>query len=110
MTATVRGVSPQPRGIVPPAAAERYKAAKAAYDAAEAELHEAVAAALKSGGSIREVMALTGMSNQTVQRWGREGGWPTKKQAEDRECARRRAQAHREAIAEADRKLAAGEL
>ena len=106
MTATVRGVTPQHRGIVPPNHAAAVLAALKAEDEADIAARRAVAEALKAGGSIREVMKLTGLANETVQRWGREFGWPTPEQVADRERRARRAQAHRDAIAEADRRLA----
>ena len=47
---------------------------------AEDEFRTTVADALKAGGSVREVARVTGLSTNTVQRWGRERGWPTEAQ------------------------------
>ena len=57
---------------------------------ADTELRAAVVAGLLAGGSVREMADLTGMSTNTVQRWGREGGWPSTEQKADR-AARREA-------------------
>lgn len=72
-----------------PRHAERIRAAVAARELAEAEVRAAVVAALKAGGSIREVAKVSGLSTNTVQRWGREGGWPTKAQKDEWSRARR---------------------
>lgn len=90
MTATVRRVAPQRRGIVPPENEQRIRDALAGKEAADEELRAAVVAALKAGGSIREVMRVSGLSNDTVQRWGRAGGWPTAEDAARRTELRRR--------------------
>ena len=105
MTATVRPVTPQHKGIVSEQAAARLRAAMQGRDDAEAELHAAVADALKAGGSVREVMRLTGMSSETVQRWGRDGGWPTAEQKRAREETRARNAAYRAAIEQAQQQL-----
>ena len=52
----------------------------AAAEQADQELRTAVADARKAGGSVREVAAFTGMSTNTIARWGRERGWPTAEQ------------------------------
>lgn len=88
MSATVRRVSPQPRGIIPPSQAKRLDAARDAREKADDEFRTAVVAALKAGGSIREVAELSGLSTRTVQDWGHAGGWPTKAQKATREEAR----------------------
>lgn len=96
MTATVRRVSPQAKGIIPPDKARRLDAAREARDQADDEFRSAVVAALKAGGSIREVAELSGLSTRTVQDWGHAGGWPTKAQKAARAEAReRRAEALR---------------
>lgn len=74
---------PAPRHIA------RIHAALTAREEAEAELRAAVVAALKGGGSIREVAIIAGMSTNTIQRWGREGGWPTAAQRLEWERPRR---------------------
>ncbi|MFE5703405.1 transposase family protein [Rhodococcus koreensis] len=50
-----------------------------ATDANE-EFHSAVVAALLAGGSVREVARITGLSPNTVERWGHAGGWPERGQ------------------------------
>jgi DNA invertase Pin-like site-specific DNA recombinase len=103
--ATVRPVTPQHKGIIPEQAAARILAAMQGKADADTELRAAVADALKAGGSVREVMRLTGLSNDTVQRWGREGGWPTTAQKAAREETRARNAAYRQAIADAQAAL-----
>lgn len=71
---------------MPPANVARIKAALEGRDAAEVELRASVVAALRAGGSVREVMRVSGLANDTVQRWGREGGWPTPEQKAAREA------------------------
>lgn len=97
MTATVRRVTPPPqhKGIVPPAHESKLLAARRAKDDAEEAYRTAVADALKAGGSVREVMRITGLSNQTVDRWGKERGWPTAAQVRAREEVRERNRAFR---------------
>lgn len=90
VTDTVRGVTPQPRGVVPPEHAARIHAAIAGKEAADTELRESVVDALKAGASVREVMKVSGLANDTVQRWGREGGWPTPQQKAARDAAKTR--------------------
>lgn len=70
-------MTPQPRGIVPHAEQQRLLAALKGKAAADEELKEAVAAALRAGGSVREVAKIAGLSTRTVQDWGRARGWPT---------------------------------
>lgn len=88
MTATVRRVSPQARGIIPPDNANRLAAARDAKEAADDEFRSAVVDALKAGGSIREVAQLAAISTRTVQDWGHAGGWPTTEQKAARAKAR----------------------
>lgn len=104
MTATVRRVAPQPRGIVPPKRAEEVVAARDAKDQADERFRAAVVDALKAGGSIREVAQLAGISTRTVQDWGHAGGWPTLAQKRAKAEARaRRAETLREMLARYDR-------
>lgn len=70
-------MTPQPRGVIPEEHEQALRDALTARDRAEEQLHTAVADALKAGGSVRQVALFTGLSTNTVQRWGREGGWPT---------------------------------
>ncbi|NKR61714.1 hypothetical protein GS907_24610 [Rhodococcus hoagii] len=81
-------MTPQKRGLIPDPERARIVAALAAREAAEAELRAAVVAGLLAGGSVREVAALTGMSTNTIQRWGREGGWPSAEQKAERSAKR----------------------
>ena len=67
----------QRRGLIPDAERERIVAALESRGAAEVELRAAVVAGLLAGGSVREVAGVTGMSTNTIQRWGHEGGWPS---------------------------------
>lgn len=62
----------------------------ASVEAAEEELREAVAHALRSGGSVRQVHELTGFSTRTIQDWGHERGWPTKEQRDAKARVRAR--------------------
>ncbi len=73
-------MTPQKRGLIPDPERARILDAMRARDAADTELRAAVVAGLLAGGSIREMAALTGMSTSTIQRWGREGGWPSDEQ------------------------------
>ncbi len=57
---------------------------------AQLQLELAVADALKSGGSVREVAASTGISTTTVQKYGRAHGWPTSQQRAGWEAERAR--------------------
>lgn len=98
--ATVRGVAPQKRGVIPDDLQRRLLAARAGQEAAEAEFRAAVVAALLADGSVREVAALTGLSTNTVNRWGKDGGWPSEAQKKARAEARERGRAMREYLAE----------
>ena len=77
-------MTPQKRGVVPDQERRRVLEAMAARDSAETELRAAVVAGLLAGGSIREMAALTEMSTSTIQKWGREGGWPSAEQKAER--------------------------
>lgn len=81
-------MTPQKRGVIPDPERARILAAMRARDDAEAELRAAVVAGLLAGGSVREMAALTGMSTNTIQRWGREGGWPSAAQKAARAAVR----------------------
>lgn len=86
-------MAPQRRGLIPSDIAARIKVAVQAA----ADLDAAVVEALKAGGSVREVQALTGWSRDRVSRVGHDGGWPTKEQVAEREAARvRNAQTNRD--------------
>ena len=80
---------PQTKHPPRPEDVERIHVAKEALRAAEEELKTAVADALKRGGSIAETAKAAGLSTNTVQRWGRERGWPTKAQREEWDRPRR---------------------
>lgn len=67
---------PEPRDIADKDAERIIKALQGVDDAQE-ELEKAVARALLNGASIRAVAAL-GLSPNTVQKYGRAHGWPTK--------------------------------
>jgi hypothetical protein len=56
--------------------AARIRAALAGVRTAQQALENAVAQAVKDGGSVRAVAEL-GMSANTVQKYGRSHGWPT---------------------------------
>lgn len=72
---TVRRV-PDPRPIADDDA-QRIRAAMAGQRAAQDELEKAVAQALLNGASIRGVREATGLSPNTIQKYGRAHGWPT---------------------------------
>ena len=79
--------------MVPPQMAARLAELARARTEADAALKVAVVEALKAGGSVREVMRMTGLSTQTVSRWGHAGGWPTPAQVRAREEATERRRA-----------------
>lgn len=66
--------------MIPDPERKRILTAMAAAKDADTELKAAVVAGLLAGGSVREMADLTGMSTNTIQRWGRDGGWPSKEQ------------------------------
>ena len=74
---SLRGVSPQKRGIVPEKDVERLQRAVEIRALAELELVNAVLDAMRHGGSIREVAAASGLSERTIARWRRGQGLPT---------------------------------
>ena len=69
---------------------QRIKAALVLRDEAQQQVEQAVADALKAGGSVREVAASTGISTTTVQKYGRAHGWPTDEQRAGWEADRAR--------------------
>ncbi|MGH3804085.1 MAG: hypothetical protein ACRDTD_28915, partial [Pseudonocardiaceae bacterium] len=71
------GVTAQRRGVIPEAESSRILAALKSRAAAEVELRAAVVAGLRAGGSVREMAEVTGMSTNTIQRWGHDGRWPS---------------------------------
>ena len=71
---------PQIKGTVPEAEGARIIAALQKREDAQAEVEQAVAAALKAGASVRELAAFTGLSGTTIQKYGRANGWPTTEQ------------------------------
>lgn len=87
---------------MPPEHAQRILAARAARDDADQAYRTAVVDALKAGASVREVAKVAGLSTNTVDRWGREGGWPTAAQKKAWDAAR-------EANSEWNRRLRATE-
>ena len=58
-------------------AAERIVRAMDALAAAKIERDQAITDALKAGASVREVAAVSGMSDRQVQNIGHANGWPT---------------------------------
>lgn len=74
--------------MIPDLERARVLAAMSAAKDADAELRAAVVAGLLAGGSIREMAALTGMSTATIQKWGRDGGWPSEEQKAERASRR----------------------
>lgn len=75
MTITLPAV-PEPRDITDKDA-DRILKALGGIDDAQDELEKAVAAALLHGASVRAVSEL-GLSPNTVQKYGRAHGWPTR--------------------------------
>lgn len=98
-------MTPQKRGVVPTAEEQRVRAAVIGAEAAEKELHAAVVAALIAGGSVREVARVSGISVNTIERWGRAGGWPSKEQSAAWAKARADQEELRARQAEARRRL-----
>ena len=75
-------MNPQRKGSIPAPELAALQQAHTTYQREHEAYRQAVAAALKAGGSVREVARVTGLSTSTVQAWGRARGWPTKEQAE----------------------------
>lgn len=61
-----------PRGITPEPERTRLLATMSRHECATDELRQAVVAAHKAGGSIRDIAALINKSTNTIQRWIRE--------------------------------------
>lgn len=70
-------MSPQRKGLVRPADEERIQRAVELKMLAELEVVDAVLAAMRHGGSIREVAAASGLSERTIIRWRKGQGLPT---------------------------------
>ncbi len=77
---------PQHKGLVPPSHEARLIRLRDQATTATTAFREAVADALKAGGSVREVAKVTGLSSRTVRIWGNERGWPTPEQKGAREA------------------------
>lgn len=75
-TATVRPV-PEPRDI-DQADADEINAALDDREASQERVEKAVAQALLHGASIRAVRDATGLSDNTIMKYGRAHGWPTR--------------------------------
>ena len=75
-------MTPQRKGAIPDAQLAALLTAKTTAAEAQEGYQQAVADALKAGGSVREVHRVTGLSTSTVQTWGRDRGWPTREQQE----------------------------
>ncbi len=91
-------MGPQKRGEVPDEHAERLRQVAGLVAAAYAERDAAIVAALKAGGSIREVGKLVGLTTQVISDIGHRGGWPTKAQKAAWEEAKRPAREWNEMI------------
>lgn len=83
-----RIVAPQKRGLIPDAERARVLVAMTTAKDVDIELRAAVVTGVRAGGSIREMAALTGMSTATIQKWGRDGGWPSDEQQAERASRR----------------------
>lgn len=57
---------------------ERILAAQKVLADGQVELEKAVAAALKHGASLRQLSEATGIATNTLMKYGRTYGWPTK--------------------------------
>lgn len=68
---------PEPRDI-DQADADAINAALDDREAAQERVEKAVAQALLHGASIRAVHQATGLSDNTIMKYGRAHGWPTK--------------------------------
>lgn len=64
-------MTPQRKGVLNPADAERIQKALSARETADSEVRAAVLAAVKHGASVRELAAFTGLSTNTISRWKR---------------------------------------
>lgn len=70
-------MSPQKKGTPRPQDVERIRLALEMKKLAEWELRESVVAAMRHGGSIREISYATGLSDSTILRWRQGKGLPT---------------------------------
>ena len=70
-------MSPQRKGLVTPADEKRIQRAVELRELATLELVSAVLDAMRHGGSIREVAAVSGFSERTIIRWRKGQGLPT---------------------------------
>lgn len=70
-------MAPQHRGLVSKADAERIQRAVELRALADLEVVDAVLAAMRHGGSIRETSAASGISERTLIRWRKGQGLPT---------------------------------
>jgi hypothetical protein len=73
---------------VPDKLAQRLIAAGEALEAARVERDAAVIAALRAGGSTREVGALVGLTGAAVHLIGKAHGWPDEQELQRRERMR----------------------
>lgn len=73
-------MSPQPRGEVPLEHAARIRRAVKKLAESQDERDQAIADALKAGGSTRMVGAIAGLGPSQVGAIGRARGWPTPEQ------------------------------
>lgn len=87
-TATVRRVSPHPRGLVPQPQADELRAAFLAVKQAIERRDRAVLAALAAGGSYQETADVAGCAKTTVERIARRHGWPPRAVVEARQRQR----------------------
>ena len=101
-------MGPQKRGEVPDEHAERLRQVRGLVAAAYAERDAAIVAALKAGGSIREVCKLVGLTTQVVSTIGHRGGWPTAVQQAEWDEAKRPAREWNEALRRAEETLRKG--
>lgn len=69
-------MSPRKKGSVPEAQAQRIFDGLAARAEAQLTIEQAVSDALKAGGSVPEVAALSGLSGTMAQKYGRARGRP----------------------------------
>lgn len=73
-------MAPQRRGLVPKDHLARITALRQILDDTQHQLEQAVADALKTGASVRELAKATGLSSTTIQKYGHAHGWPSETQ------------------------------
>lgn len=95
-------MNPQPRGEVRPEHAARIRAALKDIEQSKAERDAAIVAALKAGGSVREVAKVAGMSASQIQIIGHAGGWPSVEQRAARAEQRRQNKAFEDSLRAAE--------